>query len=102
MERITKLGVLMTSAQDDSSNKAQAPEEAIESDSRYIIRKTQAEEDLKKAMTQWKAKSTINPTALANFCLGELYSYYKQILEFNATDLHFKYNEHYNNPKGSC
>lgn len=89
----------MTSAQDDSPNRAQAPEEAIESDSRYIIRKTQAEEDLKKAMTQWKAKSTINSTALANFCLGELYPYYKQILEFNATDLHFKYNEHYNNPK---
>ena len=98
MERIAKLGALMTSAE-NSPNNAGGNIEDIQLDSRYIIRKSQAEEDLRKAMTQWKSKATISPHSLANFLLGELYPYYKQIVEFNATDLHFKYNEHYNNPK---
>lgn len=99
MERITKLGALMTSAEEDSSNKAQGTTEVIQPDSRYIIRKTQAEEDLTKAMAQFKSKATVNPGALGRFALGELYPYYKQILEFNASDLHPKYGDHYNNPK---
>lgn len=99
MQRISKLGALLTSVEDDSPKKTATTTEDIQSDSRYVIRKTQAEEDLKKAMAQWKSKATINTNALAQFLLGEMYPYYKQILEFNATDLHFKYHEHYNNPK---
>lgn len=99
MQRISKLGALITSAEGEPQNKSETISEDIQPDSRYIIRKTQAEEDLKKSMSQWKSKATIDAPSLANFFLGELYPYHKQILEFNATDLHFKYHEHFNNPK---
>lgn len=96
MERIAKLGALLASSESENPSKDIKSSENIDevlSGSRYSVRKTQAGEDTKKTIKEWKAKSTINPHILAQHFLGDMYPLYKQMMEFNTNELSLNFND---------
>lgn len=102
MERIAKLGAILTNAESaDPAQENKGPKNIDEAlaGSRYSVRKTQAGEDIKKTMKGWKSKSTINPHTLAQHFLGEMYPMYKQLNEYNSNELSLHYNDAYLKPK---
>lgn len=88
MERVSRLSSTLTKA---SSQLDDSEETQPSMRKRY----PQATEDLKKVMLEWKAKSSIEPSTLAPFVLGEIYPYFKEIVEFNSKEMAFTYGDYH-------
>lgn len=88
MERIVKISSQFTTDK-------QIQSDSIEhgTDTGFQLRRTQALEDQKKIMHDWKSKSDLNGDFFAKYVIGEIYPYYKAFIEYSAKELSFNYSD---------
>lgn len=91
MERIQLLSHQLTAAKQT----IQTENTEAEMQSIFKKRRTQALEDQTKVITEWKSHSKLNGDAFAKYLIGELYPYFRSLLEFNAKELSFNFSEYY-------
>jgi acyl-CoA oxidase len=90
MDRIKQVGtsLLPTSAPDRGFS-----EEELKTGLRK--RKTESNEDLPRALNEWRKKSTINPQKLGVILFGPMYDVAQQWFEFNRKELILHYGDHF-------
>lgn len=102
MKRLTSISKHFVSAEPEEEPVIEGkPPQGVPVDPSIIERakKRQAQSALKKDMIDWRSKATIDPLAIAQFVLGELYPLHKQIHDFYATELHFQYSDYWSRSK---